>query len=357
MDSAQTIAFRRILTSAMKQEASDLHLVAGSRPMIRVSGSLVPLEDEEVVTQQNIEAVADALMTAERKESLTAKRDTIFTVVHEDKIRMKVHAFFEGKKLSLSLRLLSTVPRPLNELGVPASFERFTALKEGLVIIGGRQDSGRTTLAASLLDHINRTRVCHIVTLEDPIEYQILSNKSMISQREIGVDVPSFEDGLSSALKEDVDVLYVSDASKESVLRGVLDCANVGQLVFIIMNTDSAVRALERIQAYFTGDEELHIRGLLSSVLSGVIIQQLVPKIGGGVVSVHEILLNTSSMKTIIASNRLAQVDQTIRSSRSEGMVSIDHELAALVRLNRITLDVAKEYAYDQETLLALVRT
>lgn len=345
-----------MVTTAMKQDASDLHIVPGSRPMMRISGALVPLEDEDVMSENVVNAIAEALMSPARKAQLDSRRDSVFAISFEDKFRMKVHAYYQEQMLALSLRLLRMTPQSLADLSAPSILERLAALKEGLIIISGRQDSGRTTLAASFLEHINRTRVCHIMTLEDPIEYQFLPNKSMISQREIGSDVPSFEDGLAAALKEDVDVLFVSESSSASLVRTALSCANAGQLVVLIMNTDSSVRCLEGIIASFPFDEQPSVRGLLADVLRGIVIQQLISKIGGGIAAVHEVFVTTAPMKAIIASNRFSQIDQTIKSGRADGMVSMDHEIANLVHLNRITLDTAREYARDQDTLMALIR-
>lgn len=357
MDTTQTLTFRRMLTESVKKEATDLHLSVGSRPMCRLGNALKALEEEDILSEQSIKDIVDAIVPHEKRDILEKKRDLIFSTVFDNKIRAKVHIFYQEHLPSVSLRLLNLNPKTLRELNCPAPLDRFTTIRDGLLVIAGNQDSGRTTLAAAILEQINRTRACHIMTLEDPLEYDLLSNMSIINQREIGVDVATFEDGLDAALKEDVDVLFVSEFSRPSIMRKVLEIASAGVYVIVIMNTDSSARAIEHIITSFEPHEEQHIRTLLADVLAGVVIQQLVPQIGGGHESVHEILLNTASVRTLIATSRFPQIDQTIKSSRGEGMMSIDHELAALARSQKISLEHAREYAKDRETLEALLRS
>ncbi len=356
MDTAGTLAFKSLLTEAVKKDASDLHLSVGSYPMIRTGGSLNGLEDNEIISERSIKDIVDLIIPQDKRDILEAHRDLIFTTVFDGKIRAKIHVFYQEHVLSVSVRFLNVTPKTLKELDCPSALDRFVAVSDGLLIIGGNQDSGRTTLAAAILEQINRTRSAHIITLEDPIEYDFLSNKSIVNQREIGSDTPSLIDGLAACTKEDVDVLFVSEFVDPEAIRKALDLANAGVYVITIMNTDSALHAIERIITSFAPHEEAHIRGLIADVLRGVIIQELVPKIGGGYASVHEVLLNTPSVRTLIVSNRLAQLDQAIKSSRGDGMISHDHELANLIRNQLVSLEHARAAAKDLETLESLIR-
>lgn len=324
--------------------------------MIRLGSALKNLEEEDIVSEQSMKDIVDAIVPHEKREVLETKHDVIFVSVFDNKIRAKVHIFYQEQLPSVSLRFLSLTPKTLREMNCPPTLDRFTTLKDGLCIIGGNQDSGRTTLAAGILEQINRTRALHIMTLEDPIEYQVLSNTSIVNQREIGPDVDSFEAGLDVALKEDIDVLFVSDLRGMPVIRKCLEIASAGVYVIAIMNTDSCARAIESIIAHFPPSEEQYIRTLLSDVLAGVVIQQLIPEIGGGYQAVHEILLNTPTIRTLIVSSRFQQIDAAIKSSRGEGMASFDHGLAALARSQKISIESAREYARDRETLEALLR-
>lgn len=357
MDTTQTLAFRRMLTESVKREATDLHLSVGSRPMIRVGSTLKSLDEEEIMSEQSMKDVVDAIVPHEKRAVLETKHDVIFVTVFDNKIRAKVHIFYQEQLPSVSLRFLSLVPKTLHEMNCPPALDRFTTQKDGLLIIGGNQDSGRTTLAAGILEQINRTRAAHIMTLEDPIEYQVLSNASMVNQREIGSDVDSFEAGLDVALKEDIDVLFVSDLRGMPVIRKCMEIASAGVYVIAIMNTDSCARAVESIIANFPPSEEQYIRTLLADVLCGIVIQQLIPEIGGGYQAVHEVLLNTPTVRTLVVTSRFQQIDSAIKSSRGEGMISFDHALASLARSQKISLEAAREYARDRETLEALLRS
>lgn len=356
MDTVQTLALRRIITEAAKKEASDLHMSVGSRPMYRVDGTLRPMDDEDVLTQDILHEITAALTTEAQRALLEEKRDLIFTHVFENKVRTKMHLFYQEGFLTLSMRFLSVNVKTLRELNTSNTIIQFSELRHGLVLIGGANGSGRTTLAMALMEEINRSRVEHILTIEDPIEYNLVSNKSIIDQREIGSDVVTLDSALEFAQKEDVDVLFVSNLSGVSAFRKVLELAAGGIYVIAIMNIDSSMMALEQIVASFEEHEKSHIQTLLADVLAGVVIQSLLPKIGGGFVSVHEVLLNNASVKTLIAANRLQQIDQIIKSSRTSGMVSFDHELAQYVRDQEISLDVARLVARDVQSLELLVK-
>lgn len=356
MDTVETLAFRKLLITTAKREASDLHLTIGSLPMIRVGGILQPVEDEELVTAVKIERIVDSIITQDQRERLERDRDLVIMKVFDDKIRTKVHIFYQEGFLTLSLRFLRLDVGTVRTLSVPKSIERFAALKNGLVIVGGHYGSGRTTLAMALIEHINQQRTEHILTIEHPIEYNLVGSMSIVNQREVGSDVNSFEDGLASIEKEDVDVIFISDLSNGTIVRRALELANAGILVFTVMDVSSAGKALEKLLSSFPPHEQVYIQELLGDVLRGVVIQYLLPKIGGGVAPLHEILINTPPVKALVLSNRLAQLDQTIASSRSEGMLSFDHELANLVKSRVVSLEHAREVARNRELFESLVK-
>lgn len=356
MDTIETLAFRKLLVTAAKREASDLHLTIGSPPMIRVGGILQPVHDDELVTAVKIERIVDSVITQTQRERLERDRDLVIMKVFDDKIRTKVHVFYQEGFLTVSLRFLRLDVGTVRTLSVPKSIERFATLKNGLVIVGGHYGSGRTTLAMALIEHINQQRTEHILTIEHPIEYNLVGAQSIVNQREVGSDVNSFEDGLASIEKEDVDVIFISDLSNGTIVRRTLELANAGILVFTVMDVSSASKALEKLLSSFPPYEQVYIQELLSDVLRGVIIQYLLPKIGGGLAPLHEILINTPPVKALILSNRLVQLDQTIASSRSEGMLSFDHELANLVKSRIVSLEHAREVARNRELFESLVK-
>lgn len=325
--------------------------------MVRVDGLLRPLSSEEIITEQYVNTVIESILNPAHKERLTRDRDVVFTTVFDEKIRSKVHVFYQEGFPVLSFHFFSMTVQTPQELGIDLNVERFVSAKSGLLIITGPRGSGRTTLTVGILEHINRTQSVHIMTIEDPIEYNLNGNRSMIVQREVGSDVPTIENGLSGAGQEDVDILYVSDVKHADQMRAILELANSGMFVIVVFNTDSSAMALEKIVSFFGSNEQPHIRNLVAESLKGVIVQFLLPKIGGGVVGIHEVLLNNASAKTLIMSDKLNQISQLIKVSRAEGMTSIDHELALRIRNNEILPEHARMIAQDQQTLDTLMRT
>ena len=356
MDTAQTLAFRKILTESIKKEASDLHISVGSRPMVRIDGSLRDMEDEDVFTESSIRAIVESILVPEQLAQLEKDRDYVLVKVFDNKIRTKIHFFYQEGFLTLSIRILSLNPVTLHELKTPPVIEKLSDRSPGLVIIAGRYGSGRTTLATALLEQINRTRVEHILTLEHPIEYNLVSNKSIVDQQEVGRDVATFEKGLASLDDEDVDVLFVSELGSSESTRQVLEHANAGMLVIVVVDTDSAARAIERLIAMFPAQEQEYARQLVAETLQAVVVQTLVPQMGGGRVPVHEILLNNASVRSFILSNRLQQLGNVVASSKAEGMLSFDTELAALVRSQKVSLEHAQEVARNRDVFDSLVK-
>lgn len=356
MDTVETLAFRTLLVTAMKREATDLHLTIGSPPMIRVDGVLQPVNDEELMTSLKIERVVDSIIDTPQRERLERDRDLVIMKVFDGKIRAKVHVFYQEGYLTISLRFLRLDVAEVRTLHLPKSIERFAALKNGLVLVGGHYGSGRTTLAMAILEQINQQRTEHILTIEQPVEYNVVGAKSIVNQREVGSDVNSFEEGLVSIEKEDVDVLFISDVGSPSIIRRALELASAGILVLTVMDVSSAEKALEKLLSSFPPHEQIYVRELLADVLRGVAIQYLLPKIGGGLAPLHEVLVNTTAVRGLILSGRLTQLDQTIASSKAEGMLSFDHELAGLVKSRIVSLEHAREVARNQELFESLVR-
>lgn len=356
MDTGETLAFRKLLVTAAKREATDLHLTIGSPPMIRIDGVLLAVEDEELMTAIRLERIVDSIIDQPQRERLEKNRDLVITKVFDEKIRTKIHIFYQEGYLTVSLRLLRLDVGTVRSLDVPKAIERFTTVKNGLLIVGGHYGSGRTTLAMTLLEHMNQQRTEHILTLEEPIEYNLVGARSIVNQREIGKDVNSFEEGLISIEKEDVDILFISDLPTPAVIRRVLELANAGLLVITVLDVSSSEKAFEKLLSLFLPHEQVYIKELLADVLRGTVIQYLLPKIGGGLVPVHEVLVNTSSVRSFILSGKLTQLDGIIAQSRQEGMVSFDHELANLVRSRVVSLEHAREVARNAEVFESLAK-
>ncbi len=356
MDTAETLSFRKILVMAAKRNATDLHLTVGSPPMMRVDGVLEPIEEEEILTSLKIERIVESMSSPDQRDRLQKERDIVIMNIFDNKIRAKVHIFFQEGSMTVSLRFLTLNVETIRALHMPPSIEAIALLKSGLVIVGGHFGSGRTTLALAILEHINRARVEHILTIEDPIEYDMIGNKSIVNQREVGRDVNSFDAALDSIEKEDVDVVFVSELENASATRKVLELANAGILVIVVMDVSSSDKALEKIISGFPSSEQSYITELLGDALRAIIIQYLLPRIGGGLVPVHEVLVNTSSVRSFLLAQKFSQLEQIIASSRAQGMISFDHELATMVKSRIVSLEHAREVAKNSETFESLVR-
>lgn len=356
MDTAETLSFRNMLVTAAKKDATDLHLTVGSVPMIRVDSILQPLEGEEVLTALKIERIVESMTDPDQRDRLQKERDVVVMQVFDNKIRAKVHIFFQEGSMTVSLRFLTLNVETIRALNMPPAIEAVAMQPNGLVIIGGHFGSGRTTLALAFLEYINRTRVEHILTIEDPIEYDMIGNKSIINQREVGRDVNSFDAALDAIEKEDVNVVFVSELGNVSTMRKMLELANAGILVIAVMDVSSSDKALEKIISTFPTNEQTYITELLADSLRAVIIQYLLPRIGGGLVPVHEVLVNTTTVRSFILSNKLSQLSQIIASSRTEGMIGFDQELATMVKNRIVSLEHAREVAKNSEVFESLVR-
>ncbi|MBI4600152.1 Flp pilus assembly complex ATPase component TadA [Candidatus Uhrbacteria bacterium] len=356
MDTAETLSFRKMLVTAAKRDATDLHLTVGSPPMIRVDGILEPLEGEDILTSLKIERIVESMTSPDQRDRLAKERDIVVMTVFDNKIRGKVHIFFQESSMTVSLRFLTLNVETIRALNMPPAIEAIAVLKNGLVIVGGHFGSGRTTLALALLEHINRARVEHILTIEDPIEYDMVGNKSIVNQREVGRDVNSFDAALDAIEKEDVDVVFISELENTSATRKVLELANAGILVIAVMDVSSSDKALEKIISGFPSSEQTYITELLADALRAIVIQYLLPRIGGGLVPVHEVLVNTSSVRSFILSQKFSQLAQIIASSRAQGMISFDHELASMVKNRIVSLEHAREVVKNTDIFESLVK-
>ncbi len=355
MDTAKTLTFMRIVTTAAKGRASDLHLSVGSRPMMRIDGQLQAIVEEDVITEVFIKEVLSTLLSVKELENLEKNREHIFTHVFEGKLRAKINIYYQEGMLALSLRFLDVRVKTFRELDVPQSFSRLLELKRGLVIIGGEYGSGRTTLAVALLEEINRQRAEHIVTIESPIEYDLGANKSIIDQREVGQDVASFKEGLAYVQHGDVDVLFVSGLTEKETTLQALEIANGGILTIAIVDAESSVRALEKLVTFFEEFEQQHVRGLLSDSLEAIVIQRLVPKLGGGMAPAHEVLYANDAVRSMVVANRFSQIDTIIAASKTEGMVGMEQSLANLVHSGIISTETARQSTAHHEVLERLL--
>lgn len=357
METSLNIVITKILTTAAKRKASNIHLTVGAYPALRIDEELVELRDLPLITHDFIKSLVEIWLDSQQKEDLAANKEITLVKELGKKFRLKVDFFFQKKFLSAALRIIPDRIPPLINLGLPKSVYALADKKSGLVIVTGPYGSGRTTTVAALINEINKNRKENIVTLEQPIEYIFTNEKSLIEQRQVGRDVNSFADGLDYVQQADVDVVSVGINQEAEVTPLVLEFANSGRLALLLMATASVVKTIEEIFSHFPPAEQTRAQLLLSDSLLAIIAQRLVPKRGGGVALAAEVLIATEPVRSLITADKIKQLTTVLQTSRAEGMLSLDQSLAELVMSGEVLIDQAVAYASDPDNLRAMAKS
>lgn len=356
MVAVQAITIEHLLSKVPEYGASDVHLTVGMAPIVRRDGKLSSLPDEPVVTPDLMDAVLEQLFSRDQRAALERDKSIMTTYDLAGKARFKVNAFYQKGYPSVSLHYILPAVQTIADLGLPATTERFARFRNGLVLICGPFGSGRSSTLAALVDMINQEREAHILTIERPIEHLFLNAKSVIEQREVGKDVPSFERGLSDSLQEDVDVIMLSELETTQAMAMAIKVAASGRLVLSTLSTSSTVSAIEKILASFPPGEQEQVRTELSETLQGVIAQILLPRVGGGRIAVAEVLTVNAPIRSILRDGDVYQIQTILQTSREEGMIPLDRALAEQVKAGTVSMDDAMQHATDSRTLQAMVQ-
>ncbi len=352
---------QQLLDLTVKNSASDLHLIAGIPPALRIDGSLSYLGGLAVLSPETIESMLTSLTTPEQKKRLVVERELDFSVAYGggtygDLGRFRVNAYYQRGKLSVALRFLPKNIRTLEELHIPKICHTFPTLRQGLVLVTGPTGQGKSTTLSSMVNEINMTRANHILTIEDPIEYMYPTGKSILSQRELGSDTHSWESALKSALREDPDVVLVGEMRDPDTMAAAITIAETGHLVFSTLHTNSAAQSIDRILDSFPANQQGQIRTQLAFTLKGIISQRLLPQLSGGRVPAVEILIGTSAVASNIRDGKTHLIDSVIETSSDVGMITLESSLSQLVLAGSVSLDTAKSYALHPEELLRMVK-
>jgi twitching motility protein PilT len=331
MGEIDTTGINSLLETVWTVGASDLLLTAGAPPLCRIDGEIQPLAGYRNLSGGEISAIVVGCLPDEAAAELARDRELDFSFSWQNRARFRGNAFHQRGSIALALRLIPAAIPTLLEIGAPESIESFTALPQGLVLVTGPTGSGKSTTQAALIDHINETRRCHIVTIEDPIEHVHDNKLSAINQREVGDDTHSFERALRSALREDPDVLLVGEMRDTESIQTALTIAETGHLVFATLHTNDTATALDRIVDVFPSTHQAQVRVQLAACLSGVIAQRLVPQQNGGMVAAFEVLVATPAVRNLIREGKTAQIRNVIVTHQREGMQTLEMALNALV--------------------------
>jgi twitching motility protein PilT len=329
------------LQSLWEQGGSDLLLSGGSPPRIRVDGKLKPLADVQVLTGDQINEIALPLLTDGQRMIFDELLDVDFAFSWADKARIRGSIFTQRGQTALALRVIPARIPSFEELGLPYAASWVAEQPRGFVLVTGPTGSGKSTTLASIVNSINENRACHILTIEDPVEYVHNHKTSAVSQREVGLDSPSFDRALRSALREDPDVLLIGEMRDIDSIQIALTMAETGHLVFATLHTNDAAQAIDRIIDVFPAWRQEQTRVQLAASLSAVIAQRLVPKIGGGMVAAFEVLIATNPVRNLIREGRSNQLQNVMFTNTKEGMQTLENSLAELIATNVVSYEDA----------------
>ncbi|MBA2539380.1 MAG: PilT/PilU family type 4a pilus ATPase [Deltaproteobacteria bacterium] len=335
--------------------ASDLHLSPGYPPMLRVRGQLTA-DGEGVLSSSQIEAMLMTLVTPEQRAQFQATGDLDFAHAHGTRARFRANYLRKLTGVGAVFRAIPATIKGLDELGVPAGIRKLAELRAGLVLVTGPTGSGKSTTLAAMVDHINRTRAGHILTIEDPVEFVHQPQRCSITHKEVGDHVPSFLDAIRSAGRENADVILVGELRGAETMKAALQLASFGILIYATVHTNSAGSTIDRYVNAFPADQQPQIRGLLADSLARVVAQQLLPRADGtGRVAAHEILIGSTALASLIREGKTQQVASFIQSGSAEGMQGMDATLERLVREGAVSAQHALEKAQDKESFVKAV--
>lgn len=355
MESTQ-LRIEPFLEEVLRRDASDLHLQVGLAPMLRVDGALQPVSGGKPLTRADVELLAYSLLDEDQKKLLVKDRELDFSFAFGNKARFRVNAFHEKGNVAVALRLIPTKIRTLEELGMPQIVSKFTDFPRGLMLVTGPTGSGKSTTLAAMVDQINTNKSLHIVTIEDPIEYEHHHKKSIVVQREVHFDTNGFAPALRSALREDPDVVLIGEMRDLETIAAAITIAETGHLVLATLHTNSAAQTIDRIIDVFPPYQQQQVRVQLAGILQAIVAQRLIPMVGGGRVAAAEIMVATSAVRNIIRDAKTHQLDAAIQTGAEYGMQTMDRTLISLVRSGKISYEEARNYAVDPVELERLMR-
>lgn len=351
------MTIEELLQITIQRNASDLHLIAYSEPTLRIHGVLTPVPQSKPLMPDEVEALIMALVTEEQKELLVANKELDFSFALGEVARFRVNAYYQKGYVSAALRMLPLKIRNLDELQLPPILHKFTELVQGFVLVTGPTGHGKSTTLAALVNEINQNRACHILTIEDPIEYVYPKAKAFVSQRELHLDTHSWDVALRGALREDPDVVLIGEMRDYETIESAITIAETGHLVFSTLHTNSAAQAIDRIVDVFPEHQQDQIRLQLASTLEAIVSQRLIPSLNGERIVVNEILLANSAVKTIIREGKTHLLDNVIQTNSEMGMESMESALARKVRSGTISLQVAQTYSNKAKELTRLLNS
>ncbi len=355
MYKASELELNKLLAVTLERNASDLHLVVGEPPILRIDSAPVRMEDLPVMSNDAVTDLVNVMLNDKQKEKLSQQLDLDFSYEYKDNARFRVNVYRAQGVWNAAFRLIPSHIKSMDELNLPPMLKRFTEYKQGLVLVVGPTGHGKSTALASMINEINTTRSEHILTIEDPVEFLFTHKESFITQREVGLDTISFSQSLKAALREDINVVLVGEMRDLESIGATLTLAETGHLIFATMHTNDASQSIDRIVDVFPGDQQPQIRAQLASSLIGVVSMRLMPKIGGGRIPATEIMVVNHAIRNVIRDGKVYEIPNVIHTSLEEGMIPLDKSLANLVKQGLVELDVAQNFVSDREYFASIM--
>lgn len=343
-----------LIMTLVKETGSDLHLAVGSFPTVRINRELIPLTRKKELTAEDTLGFLRQMVGEKMLTNFVVTQELDFSYDHRKEYRIRGNASFQRGFISVSLRLVPKV-KSVSELNLPDQVVQISREKQGFFLVVGPVGQGKSTTLAAMISLINSESKRHIVTIEDPIEFSFEQDKSLIEQREIGVDTKSFYDALTHVFRQDADVIMIGEMRDKETIATAVTAAETGHLVLSTLHTNSAAQTIDRIIDSFPGDQHDQIRLQLAASLIGILSQRLVPRISGGLVPAVELLLNTPAVANLIRESRTHEIDVLIETGSQEGMIDLDRYLANLVRTGEVSKDDAYAHAKRQSLFERLI--
>ena len=346
----------KLLDTVITESASDLHLSEGRYPTIRVNAQLIPIVSSVILTHDDVKEFVKIMTAASNKKDFeNSPTELDFSYKYKDKARFRGNAFHQQGALSVALRFIPNTVKTITELMLPVELEQFAHKKQGFFLVVGPVGQGKSTTLAAIIESINQERAEHIVTIENPTEYVYTQKKSIIDQREVGIDTESFESGLTAALRQDVNVILVGEMRDRETMAAAVTAAETGHLVLSTLHTNNAAQTVDRIIDSFPANQQDQIRIQLSNALAGVLSQRLVPRISGGLIPVFELMVTNNAIQNLIREKRTHEINTVIETGSQEGMIDMNRCLAELVQRGEITLEDAYNHSLNPKMLQRLV--
>lgn len=334
--------------------ASDLHLAEGRHPVIRVSGLLIPLVKQPILTKEDISGILNELLSEKNRELFNSTKEVDFSYSVDDS-RFRGNAYLQQGAISVALRMIPKKIRTFTELNLPEILKTFADRHQGFFLVVGPVGHGKSTTLAAMIDYVNTNRAEHILTIEDPIEYIYEQKRSIVDQREVRVDTDDFSNALRSMFREDVNVVLIGEMRNTETIGTAVTAGETGHLVFSTLHTNSASQTIDRIIDSFPGSQQDQIRSQLSNSLNGIFSQRLIPRISGGLIPAYELLINNNAIANLIREKRTHEINTVIETSSQEGMMSMNRCLADLVARGEITIENAYHFSLNPKNLERLL--